>query len=324
MPKLDTMNSANGGFIPQHLLLFGPPFVGKTTLIGTATEEYDILFFDLEQSIKALLKLPIEQQHKITLIPVMDTIENPRAIKLLDKVLKGGTFKTCDGHGELMCPACLRAGSTEWTAFTIPTSLSSDSSKLVVAIDSGSQLTISANSAANLLLTNITSPEALPFKGKGFDSFAEWGAQGKMLTRILSTIQNAPYHVIMTAHESEGKREDDSLRISPSIGTTNYGVNCGKYFDHVIYMDKVNNKHVAYSDTGFSNKIITGSRTDIAIEGMEVPSLLPFLRGEHNVGKDSAGLIRAQQAQQVLNQVQSSATSEAGAVVKQPFKFGNK
>jgi hypothetical protein len=317
------MNLVNGGFIPQHILLFGPPFVGKTTLIGTATEEYDILFFDLEQSIKALLKLPIEQQHKITLIPVMDTIENPRAIKLLDKVLKGGTFKTCDGHGELMCPACLRAGSTEWTEFTIPTSLSSESSKLVVAIDSGSQLTISANTATNILIKNTTTPEFMPVK-EGRDGYAEWGGQGKMLTRILSVIQNAPYHVIMTAHESEGKREDDSLRISPSIGTAAYGVNCGKYFDHVIYMDKINGKHVAYSDTGFSNKIITGSRTDIAIEGMEVPSLLPFLRGEHNVGKDSNGVIRTQQARQVLSQVQSSDASEAGAGTKQPFKFASK
>jgi hypothetical protein len=89
-------------------------------------------------------------------------------------------------------------------------------------------------------------------------------------------------------------------------------------------MDKINGKHVAYSDTGFSNKIITGSRTDIAIEGMEVPSLLPFLRGEHNVGKDSNGVIRTQQARQVLSQVQSSDASEAGAGTKQPFKFASK
>ena len=320
MPNLSTMNS---GFAPQHILLYGPPFSGKTTLIGSAASEYNILFFDLEQSIKALLKLPVELQHNITVIPVMDTIENPRAIKLLDKVLKGGTFKTCDAHGELMCPTCLRSSSIEWTEFTIPSGLSADNSKLLIAIDSGSQLTISANSAANLLLKNITTPDYIPIK-EGRDGFAEWGAQGKMLTRILSVVQNAPYHVVMTAHESEGKREDDSLRISPSIGTANYGVNSGKYFDHVIYMDKINGKHMAYSDTGFSNKIITGSRTDIAIEGMTVPSLRPVLSGEHNVGKDTIGAARTAQAQSVLANVASTTVTATTEPVNKPFKFGAK
>ena len=147
---------------------------------------------------------------------------------------------------------------------------------------------------------------------------AEYEFQMKYLNRILSSLQNAPFHVACTAHEIEAEREDGGVRIVPSIGTKNYAINSAKYFDHVIYMDKVNLQHKAYSDTGYSNRIVTGSRLDVALEGMQEMSLLPIFRGEAGVGKNQ----RQQQAGHVLNNISEQVT--ANKPVKPTFQLGAK
>ena len=49
----------------HRVLLFGPPKSGKTQLAGELSKEYNLLWFDLENGVDTLLKLPEEQKERI-------------------------------------------------------------------------------------------------------------------------------------------------------------------------------------------------------------------------------------------------------------------
>jgi len=301
----------------QHVLVFGSPKSGKTQLIGELSKEFNLIWFDIESGASTLLKLPDAQKERIELISVLDTIEMPRAHATIDKIVKGGDFRICDDHGSIDCTFCTKNMIADrWSEIHIPTSIADGGTETIIVIDSLSQLTTSINSTCNRHLNSSITLDWAPSR-KDKDSMAEYEFQMKYLNRILSSLQNAPFHVACTAHEIEAEREDGGVRIVPSIGTKNYAINSAKYFDHVIYMDKVNLQHKAYSDTGYSNRIVTGSRLDVALEGMQEMSLLPIFRGESGVGRDS----RKQQAAAVMQNVTSTVSN---AAAKPTFKLPGK
>lgn len=297
MPKLSTISSLS----PQHVLLFGPPKSGKTQLISKLAEHYDLIWFDLEHGMDTLRKLPIEWQEKITLVGIRDTIDTPRAHGTIDKILKGGAFRICDDHGTVDCALCKKNQIADrWTEVEIPQRTDEESLKRIIVLDSLSQLTISVNAT-------VTINRDETYK----EQFDDWAAQGKYLNRMMSYIQNAPYHIACTAHELMAEREDGNKRIVPSIGTTNYAVNSAKFFGHVVYMDKVNMRHRAYSSTDYSNSVITGSRLDIAVEDMAEPDLLAIFQG-----KIPTEPRRKQQAAAVLSSVSNNSnnSNNSGAI----------
>jgi hypothetical protein len=264
MPTLDELDN-----LAQKVIVFGPPKVGKTELIGKLAAQFNLIWFDLESGVDTLRKLPTELKKKITVIRVRDTLEYPRAHATIDRVVKGGHFRICDAHGTVDCDTCQKNPEAKWTEIDIPTEYNEETSKTVVVIDSCSQLTISVNAV-------VTLGKSEQYK----ETFDDYMAQGKFLNRILSRIQQSPYHCVVTAHELLAEREDGNKKIVPSIGTGNYAVNCSKFFGHVVYLDKVNLKHKAYSDTSYSNNVITGSRLGVAVENMKAPDLAAIFNGE--------------------------------------------
>lgn len=319
MAKLSDIPNSNH---PQKVLVFGSPKTGKTQLIGELSKEFNLIWFDIENGADTLLKLPMDQKERIELISIQDTIEQPRAHATIDKIIKGGDFRICDDHGSVECPFCTKnMVADRWSEIHIPTSIADGGANTIVVIDSLSQLTTSINSTCNKHLNSSITIDWAPSR-KDKDSMAEYEFQMKYLNRIMSSIQNAPFHVACTAHEIEAEREDGSVKIVPSIGSKNYAINSAKYFGHVIYMDKINLQHKAFSDTGYSNRILTGSRTDVALEGMEQMSLLPIFRGESGVGRAS----RKQQAAVTLGNVTNSINNanSGTAPAKPTFTLGAK
>jgi len=57
-------------------------------------------------------------------------------------------------------------------------------------------------------------------------------------------------------------------------GTTAFSRNTAKYFDHVVYCQVSNKKHNFASSTTYANNVLTGSRTDVALEVNKIPTLL--------------------------------------------------
>ena len=287
MPNLLDLQKSSA----QKIIVFGPPKSGKTLLIGKLAVKYQLIWFDLEYGVDTLRQLPRELQANITVIRIKDTLENPRAHATIDKIVKGGKFKICDDHGTVDCATCLaKKDQASWTEVEIPAVENEDTLKKVVVIDSASQLTVSVNAT-------VTLSRSETYK----ETFDDWAAQGKYLNRILSRIQQAPYHCIVTAHEVLAEREDGSKRIVPSIGTVNYASNCSKFFGHSVYVDKQNLKHRAWSDTTYSNNVLTGSRLNVKVEAMEVPDLLPMLTGEVAPNLPS----KAEQKAKILNTLES-------------------
>jgi hypothetical protein len=115
----------------------------------------------------------------------------------------------------------------------------------------------------------------------------EWNdyrTQGSMLDRGLSTIQNAPFNVVLISHELEVDMEDGKKKLVPVAGTTNFSRNTAKYFDEVVYCEVKNRKHVAGSSTVYAPNILTGSRTGAETEKGEKPSLMGIFE-EKEIGE---------------------------------------
>ena len=174
----------------EHICIFAPPFMGKTHVIGQlAAERPDltIVFIDIENGGKTLKQLPVEAKQRINYIRVPDSITNPVGIETILKILTQPITKLCHAHGKVSCVTCTKDNKAfdtlnvkDWGVET------------VLVIDSLNQLQQSA-------LGNLT-------KGKPDTYKPEWDDyrnQGLLMHKVLSILQQAPYHVICTSHEIE-------------------------------------------------------------------------------------------------------------------------
>lgn len=270
MPKLSEMKPSTR----QSVVVFGPPKSGKTELMGGLSEKFNLIWFDLENGIATLHKLPQEQKERITAVTIPDTKAFPIAIQTMLKVITGVAVDICEKHGSIGCMICKKDGG-EFQRICLNECGPED----IVCIDSGTALSSSA-------MNHIT-------KNQNDDYKIEWEdyrKQGTLLDRFLSEVQQARFNVVIATHELEVDLEDKSKKLVPLFGTSNYARNSAKFFGHVVYCTKQNNKHKFASATTYSNNVLTGSRTDITIEGMERASLIPIFEGKiGSTVKDDAG-----------------------------------
>lgn len=249
----------------HRVLLFGPPKSGKTQLAGELSSKFNLIWFDLENGVDTLLKLPEEQKARIEVISIPDTRSFPIAIETCLKVIRGGKGSVCETHGKWMCALCKKDNKpvVELELNTLPLDT-------VVVFDSLTQLTNSA-------IAHITKDKPEDYKL----AYDDWGNLGKLMDIFLSHVQQAPFNIVCISHETEVQMEDDSLKLVPTAGTRNFSRNTAKYFDEVVYVEVKNKKHIAASSTTYANKILTGSRTGIALETQPGnASLIPIFSGE--------------------------------------------
>ena len=258
MAKLDTKKSTK----IHRCLLFGPPKTGKTLLAGKLAEHYNLIWIDLENGHETLFQLPKEWQHRIELISIPDTNAFPMAIQTCLHMVKH-KCTICEEHGKTDCIICKREDKPA-VAVDLPNLRDMNT---VVVFDSGTQLSASA-------IAHIT-------KGKPDDYKLErddWGNLGKLMDIFYSHIQQSNYHCIVISHEVEAVTEGKKNKIVPVAGTRNFSRNVAKFFDDVVYCEVRNKKHTFASSTTYATNILTGSRSDVAIEDAQEPSLLEIFR----------------------------------------------
>lgn len=234
----------------QRVIVFGPPKVGKTELAGKLAEKYKLLFFSLENGHSTLFKLPPELQDRIEVINIRDSKEYPIAIETMLKVIKGKEVKICVAHSKVACPICTKANASVERVC-----LDEVGPDTIVVIDSITQLVLSA-------IAHITKNQGDDYKLQ----LDDWGNLKQLMEKFLSQVQVAKYNIVCISHEEEVKFEDGRVKIVPVGGSSNSSRNTAKYFDHVVYANVVNKKHVVGSATDYSTTVLTGSRTDVKLE----------------------------------------------------------
>ena len=255
MAKLSTKKAST----THRCIIFGPPKAGKSLLAAKLAEHYKIIWIDMENGHETLFQLPQEWQERIELISLPDTRSYPIAIETVLKMVKGAV-SICEQHGKVGCMVCnksrsLATSEEEKAAFFVDVDLNSLDHDTVVVFDSSTQLTNSA-------ISNITKGQPDDYKLQQDD----WGNLGKLMDIFFSHVQQAPYNVVVISHETEAETEGKKKKLVPVAGTRNFSRNVAKYFDHVIYAEVKNKKHIFSSSTTSSNTILTGSRTGVDME----------------------------------------------------------
>ena len=250
----------------HRVLLFGPPKSGKTQLAGELSRAFNLIWFDLENGVDTLLKLPLEQQERIEVISLPDTRSFPVAIETCLKAIKGGRGKICEQHGKWNCLTCSK---TPEATPSVEICLSELPLDTIVVFDSLTQLTNSA-------IAHITKAQPEDYKLE----YDDWANLGKLMDVFLSHVQQAGFHVVCISHETEVKMEDGKDKLVPTAGTRNFSRNTAKYFDEVVYCEVKNKKHAVGSSTTYSGNILTGSRSGTSLESATSASLVPIFTGE--------------------------------------------
>lgn len=251
---------------PHHVMIHGYPKTGKSTLAAQLAEEgYHLWWLSLDNGHTVLDKLSPEAQERIDIVVLPDTKEFPVAAGTINTLLKGKATKICDDHGQVNCSTCLRNKDATWT--TIDTSTFGP--KDILVIDHISQL---AESVITLVAKrSLDKDETYKME---WDDYA---GQGTLMSRMLSNVQQAPYHIICIAHSIEVKLEDGTKLLVPQVGTRAFSDTVGKYFDTIVYAGLKNSQHRFGSSTLYSAGILTGSRIDVAVEKASGKAILAEL-----------------------------------------------
>lgn len=266
MAKLSSLSASK----THRVMIFGAPKSGKSLLAGKLAEHFKIIWIDLENGHEVLFQLPPEWQENIELISLPDTRSYPIAIETCLKLVKG-KCEVCEAHGKVSCMTCKKL-----EAPTVTVDLNNLDQDTIVVFDSATQLTNSA-------IANITKNEPDDYKL----NYDDWGNLGKLLDIFFSHIQQGKYNCIVISHEVESETEGGKTVLVPVAGTKNTSRNVAKYFDHVIYAERKNKKHVFSSSTTASTTILTGSRSNVALEQLKAEDLLPIFKPELFVAPSS-------------------------------------
>lgn len=273
MAKLSTKKASQ----THRCIIYGGPKTGKSLIAGELAEYYNLIWVDMENGHDVLFKLPQKLQDKVELIELKDTRSYPIAIETVLKMVKG-PVSICEDHGKVSCMLCRRKYTDDVSkpghqksdiknyAF-IDVDLNSLDNNTVVVFDSLTQLTDSC-------IAHITKDEPDDYKLQRDD----WGNLGKLLNIFLSHIQQSNYNVIVISHEAEIETEGRKNKLMPVGGTKNFSRNVAKFFDHVIYAEVKNKRHVFASSTTYATNILTGSRTDVAMEDADRDEEATLLR----------------------------------------------
>jgi AAA domain len=241
----------------KKILVYGAPKTGKTELVAKLSAKKKLWWLDLEDGIKTVFnnpRIPKQWIDNIEYFHLPDTQIFPIAARTLLKLVKGGEKNVCHAHGAVDCPICKRDGAG-FSAINLSTFTNDD----VLVIDSVSQL---AASAMNDIQSKVIQADQFDKKPDWDDYFN----QGRIMDRIFSIMQQAPFNVVAISHEQMVEQEDKSKKIVPIGGTSQFSKTFAKYFDEVCYCEIVNKKHVVATSSTYKAGVMTGSRTDKTLE----------------------------------------------------------
>jgi hypothetical protein len=251
-------------------IVYGDPFTGKTTLAGMLAKEFKLKWLDIESGASSLLRnIPKQYHDNIDLIQIPDSKVNPIAAETCLKVIDGGKCIICVQHGKVNCPLCNKAKQEGKDVLFNEICLREMQKDEIFVLDSATQL-------SNSIMSHITRNQKDDYK----PDWDDYAVQGRLLDKMFTQMQAGRYNAVVISHAAlvGTEKSEKILKLVPIGGTTSYSRTFAKFFDEVIYCELLNGKHKFTSKTGASPQVITGSKNNIAIEGMAEPSLIPFFK----------------------------------------------
>ncbi len=255
-------------FQPQHILVYGDPSTGKSTIVSQLAENkhgaWNLKWLSLDNGHVILQKLSPEAQARVELYNVPDVKDYPVGVDTLKILLERKNLHICDQHGKQDCSVCKNLNKS----FS-DLDLTKMTNRDIIVIDNISQL---SDSVLSLIC-----------KGKPVDyklQLDDWGSLRFHLMKYLTDIQQFPFHIICIAHAVEEKMTDGTAKIMPAVGSSTFAPKVTGYFDHAVYCNITSGSHKFGSKSTYRPSILTKSRTDVAIENMKEPSLADFLNGK--------------------------------------------
>lgn len=248
----------------KRVIIYGDPFTGKTTLAALLAKQFKLKWLDLEFGASSIVRnVPKEFHKNIDLIQIPDTKTNPIAAETMLKIFDGGKCVICATHGKVNCPLCAKVTYAKFSEICLKDMQRNE----IFVVDSSTQLTQS-------IMNHITRAKPVDYK----PDWDDYSVQGRLLDKMFTQMQGGGYNCIIISHAAMvGTEKSEKItKLVPIGGTSNYSRTFAKYFDEVIYAELLNGKHRFTSKTGASPQVITGSKSNIAIEDMAVPSLIPF------------------------------------------------
>jgi hypothetical protein len=273
----------------SHVMIFGDSKTGKSTLASELAYSFKLIWISMDGGHRVLSKLSAEAQDNIDIIVLPDTRDFPVAIDTCRKLVKGKPVTLCNNHGMVDCRVC-KQHNQPFSSYEFGT-LGLDT---IVVWDHLSTLTDSCIS----LIT----------KGKPIDyklQLDDYGSLKFHMSEFLRDIQMAPYNTVCIAQAMEATMEDKTKKITPAVGSSEFGKLVGQYFDHIVFTKISSRMHRAGSATTYETSVITGSRTDVAIENLPKPTLIPFFDGSVAAGK------KAEEVKKVSNTLADAALKAA-------------
>lgn len=250
----------------RKILVYGAPKTGKTDFVGQLAATKKLWWLDLEDGVKTLIHSPRitpEMLANVELFKIPDTQIFPIAARTILQLIKGRPGTICELHGAWNCPVCKTAASKDSaTGIATAIDLSTFTNDDVLVIDSVSQL---AASAMNDIQKAIIAADKFDVK-PDWDDYAN---QGRIMDRIFSIMQQAPFNVVAISHEQLVEMEDGKKKLVPIGGTSQFSKTFAKYFDDVVYCEKVNGKHKFATGSTYSNSIVLGSRSGKELESKD-------------------------------------------------------
>ena len=248
----------------KRICVYGDPFTGKTTLVAKLAAKFKLKWLDLEHGASSILaNVPKEFHKNIDLIQIPDSKLNPMAAETVLKIFKNAACHICTIHGKVSCPICAKEALATFSDLDLRTLGKDD----IVVIDSATQF-------ANSIMSHITRAQ----KDDHRPEWDDYAVQGRLLDVVFTAMQGGHYNCVWISHAAMvGTEKSEKItKLVPIGGTTSYSRTFSKFFDDVVYCELLNGKHKFTSKTGASPQVITGSKNNIAIEDMAVPSLIPF------------------------------------------------
>lgn len=255
LQELFEKQKAENTFEPRHICVYGEPKSGKTELVGRLAKIMKLWWISLDNGHKTLMKPEsgaFPYLKNIELIHLRDSQTYPIGVETCLKLIRNPPQdkKVCLAHGKVDCPLCL---AKKEPFIEIPMSKFGVNDCLV--LDNYNQL---MNSVLNNMFKDDLAKDNFDFKA----DWDNWRKQGTISDRFGSTIQNAPYNVIVLTHAILAEQEDGAKKIAPIGGTRNKSASdFGGWFDDVVYCEVVGGEYKAYSSAEKKTRIIVGSRT---------------------------------------------------------------